>query len=503
MTKIGTAPGFTWSAEETRRIGYRVVDMIAEYLETLPEKPVFQPLPPERVAAFRAAPLPERGETADAVLDAFGRDVAPWPFGNGHPRFFGWVNGPPAPIGIMAEALAAAMNPSVAGGNQAAVHLEHQVIGWFRQLLGFPESSYGHLVSGASAASIVALAAARHAACARRGWDVRAAGVQGGAERGRLVVYKGAEGHGCIAKAVELLGIGGHNLRTVPADAALRMRPDALDQMIAADLADGCIPVAVAASAGTVNTGAIDPLDGIADVCARHGVWLHVDGAYGAPASLVEEYRAPLAGIARADSVAVDPHKWMCIPVDAGLVLVRHAQTLRDALSLVPAYLRTDGDEAGVHGPPWFSEYSIEQTRPFRALKVWMALRHLGVDGYRALIRHDLDLARHLADRIRADGGFQIWAPQGLSIVCFRAVPAALAGGEAALDELNRAVVSRVQLGGETFLSGTVLDGRFWLRACVVNPHATSADVERLADAVTVQVQESLTQVSRVSTVRP
>ena len=484
-------PPFAWSTEEARRIGYRVADLIADYLAELPARPVFDPVPAQLAAAFRAAPAPADGEPVDAVLDAFAADVAPHPFGNGHPRFYGWVNSPPAPIGVFASALAAVMNPSVAGGNHAAVHLEHQVTGWFKQLLCFPADAYGLLVSGGSAAALTALAVARHAACARRGWDVRARGLQSG-ELPRLVVYKGAEGHGCNQKAVELLGIGSDSLRTVPGDAALRMRADALDRILAEDAAAGRIPMAVVASAGTVNSGAIDPLDEIADVCARRGVWLHVDGAYGAPAILLDEFRPALQALARADSIAIDPHKWMYVPVDAGLVLVRDAQAMRDAFSLVPPYLRTDADECGVQGPPWLSEYGMEQTRPFRALKVWMAMRHFGVEGYRALIAHDVALARHLAGLVRGDPNFVLWEPQGLSIVCFRAAPAVLADAGDALDALNRAILQRVQLGGEAFLSSTVMDGRFWLRACIVNPRATRDDVERMFAAVAGELRRAL-----------
>ncbi|HEU0298656.1 MAG TPA: pyridoxal-dependent decarboxylase [Longimicrobium sp.] len=495
MNIPGDAPPFAWSAEEARRIGYRVADLIADYLAELPARPVFDPVPAELAAAFRAAPVPAEGEPAESVLDAFAREVAPYPFGNGHPRFYGWVNSPPAPIGIFAAALAAAMNPSVAGGNHAAVHLEHQVAGWFKALLGFPADGYGLLVSGGSAAALTALAAARHAACARRGWDVRARGLQS-AGAPRLVVYRGAEGHGCNQKAVELLGIGSEGLRTVPGDAALRMRADALDAMLGEDAAAGRIPMAVVASAGTVNTGAIDPLDEIADVCARHGVWLHVDGAYGAPAILLDEFRPALRALARADSVAIDPHKWMYVPVDAGLVLVRDAQAMRDAFSLVPPYLRTDADERGVQGPPWLSEYGMEQTRPFRALKVWMAMRHFGIDGYRALIASDVALARRLADLVRGDPDFVVWEPQGLGIVCFRAAPAALPDDGDALDALNRTVLQRVQLGGEAFLSSTVLDGRFWLRACIVNPRATPDDVARTFAAVRGELRRALDDAS-------
>ncbi|MFN2563394.1 MAG: aspartate aminotransferase family protein [Gemmatimonadaceae bacterium] len=499
MTSAATVPAFTWSSDEIRRVGYRVVDLIAEHLTRLPDGPVFRPVPGELADALLAELAPARGESADAVLDRFARDVAPYPFGNGHPRFYGWVNSPPAVMGIFGAALAAAMNPSVAGGNHAAVWVERQVGEWFKTLLGFPRGSMALLVSGGSAAAIVALAAARHVACARRAWDVRAEGVPCMLE-GRptqLLVYKSAEGHSCNQKAVELLGLGSGSLREVPTDAALRMRPDALDAMLAEDVAAGRVPVAVVASAGTVNTGAIDPLGELADVCAGHGVWFHVDAAYGAPAALTDEYRGELAALARADSLAVDPHKWLYVPVDAGLVLVRDAQLLRNAFSLVPPYLRTDGNAHGVQGPPWFSEYSFEQTRPFRGLRVWMALRHFGVDGYRAFVARDIGLARSLAQRIRAAADLELWEPQGMSIVCFRVAPRSLAADGAALDALNQEVLQEVQLAGEGFLSSTVLSGRTWLRACVVNPRATEADVDAVLGAVRMAAAAALARAAR------
>jgi glutamate/tyrosine decarboxylase-like PLP-dependent enzyme len=388
---------------------------------------------------------------------------------------------------VFAAALAAAMNPSVAGGNHAAVYVERQVVNWFKALLGFPAGAMGLLVSGGSAAATTALAVARHAALKRRAWDVRAAGVQG--VPARLVVYKGAEGHGCHDKAVELLGIGTANLRVVDSDAAQRLSPRALAAALREDAARGHLPVAVVASAGTVNAGAVDPLDEIADVCAEHGVWLHVDGAYGAPAILTNRYRADIAPVARADSVALDPHKWLYVPVDAGLVLVRDGAAMRDAFSLVPAYLRTDGNAAGVAGPPWLSEYGSEQTRPFRALKVWMTLKHLGLDGYRALIERDVALAERLAARVREAPDLELWEPQGLSVVCFRVAPER--GGDRrhvgdpdAVDALNRAVLEEVQLGGHAFVSSTVMRGRLWLRACVVNPLARPEDMDALVELV-------------------
>jgi len=489
----GKPADFVWSADVIRTVGHRVIDLIADHLSRLHDGPVFRPVPADLGDSWVSSSLPEEGESADAILDRFAEDIAPYPFGNGHPRFYGWVNSPPARIGVMAEALAAAMNPSVAGGNHAAVWIEREVLEWFKQLIGFPPDSMGLLVSGGSAAAVTALTVARHEACARENWDVRKEGVQTTQPQlsgRRLLVYKGAEGHSCNQKAVELLGIGSANIRVVPSDAALKLRPEALDQMLREDMANGHIPVAVIASAGTVNTGAIDPLVEISNVCAQHRVWLHVDAAYGGAAIVTSEYRQALAGLSHADSVALDPHKWMYVPVDAGLVLVRRASTMRDAFSLVPPYLRTDGNLRGVQGPTWFSEYGSEQTRPFRALKVWATLRYFGREGYRNLLEHDIRLAGHLADRIRLTPGFELWEPLSLSIVCFRARPTGSLDSALECDELNRQILEHVQLSGKGFLSGTTLPGGFWLRACFVNPCASASDVDVVFDAVQTAFRE-------------
>jgi aromatic-L-amino-acid decarboxylase len=488
----GPEPTLSWSADEHRRVGSEVTGWIATYLTTLRAAPVFQPVPSDAAAAMVAAPVPENGESFDAILDRFEREIGAYPFGNGHPRFAAWVNSPPAPIGIYAQALASAMNPSVAGGNHAAVWVERQVIQWLKSIFGFPRESMGLLVSGSSAAAITGLAVARHAAAARIGWDMRRNGAHIVSEHGapvRMLIYESAEAHSCHQKAVELLGLGSANIRVVPSDDALRMRPDALNEMLANDIASGALPVAVIASAGTVNTGAIDPLDAVADVCARHGVWMHVDGGYGAPAILTNDYRSQLAAIGRADSVGIDAHKWMYVPVDAGMVLVRSAKLMRDTFSLVPPYLRSDDDQHGVQGPPWLSEYGSEQTRPFRALKVWMAIRYFGTSGYARLISHDIAMARLLADRVRATPELELREPQGLSIVCFRAVPRALGGDDAAIDALNQRVLASLQLGGKAFLSSTVLGGRGWLRACIVNPGTMPDDIDAVLDVVREDVR--------------
>jgi aromatic-L-amino-acid/L-tryptophan decarboxylase len=469
---------WTWSADEIRRVGYRVVDLIADHLSNVASRPVFRPVPPELAMKFLEEPVPQLGREPDDILDAFQATIDPYPFGNGHPRFFGWVNSPPTVMGIFADALAAGMNPSCAGGNHAAIYVEKQVVNWFKELLNFPPEAFGLLVSGGSMAALTALAVARHAKC---GFDVRAKGLQQVASR--LVFYKAAEGHGCHQKALELLGVGADHIRTVEHDEAYRMRPSALAAAIKHDRDQGYVPVAVIASAGTVNTGAIDPLDDIAGICREHDVWLHVDGAYGAPAVLSRRYSAALDAMRLADSVALDPHKWLCVPVEAGLVLIRHADAQRATFSLVPPYLRTDGNPKGVGGPPWFSEYGFQQTRGFRALKVWMSLHHHGVSGYREAIDRELDLARALADALRLSEDFDVCEPQSLGIVCFRYVPPSLRGRHAALNTLNSALLERLQLAGRAFLSSTQMSGVFWLRACILNPRTTLADIQALVDA--------------------
>src|SRR5262245_48646705 len=479
-------PRSKWDPAEVRRVAHRVADMLADYLEALPERPVFAPVPVDAAARFAHASLPAIGSEPDAILDEFAQSIGPYPFGNGHPRFWAWVNSPPAVMGILAETLAAAMNPSVAGGNHAAVHVERQVVRWFVEMLGLPPTTMGLLVSGGSMANLTALAAARPA---KAGFDVRARGLQSGDQR--LVVYMSEEGHGCIRKAAEVLGIGTESLRIVPVNERLEMRVDVLADTIDRDVQAGNRPVAVAASAGTVNTGAIDDLEAIARVCRDRDLWLHVDGAYGAAAVLSERYRDRLRGLALADSVALDPHKWLYVPVEAGLVLVRDGAHLRSAFSLVPPYLRTDGDPHGVGGPPWFSEFGFQQSRGFRALKVWMKLKYYGAVGYARAIAQDLRLASYLADRVNADADLELMAPPSLSVVCFRVVPAGVVGDER-LNELNKHVLERLQLGGRAFLSSTLLRGRFVLRACIVNPLSAQGDVDAMLETVKALAREAI-----------
>jgi glutamate/tyrosine decarboxylase-like PLP-dependent enzyme len=469
--------------DEFRRLGHQAVDLLADYLGGLGERPVFTPMTPAERQTLLSETLPEAGLDAAGLLERCREQVLTHPMGNGHPRFFGWVNSPPAPLGVLGDFIAAGVNPSCAGGDHAAIYLERCVVRWLMELVGFPtEGSFGLLVSGGSMASLTALAAARHRAAAARGWDVRAGGLQGDG-RPRLVLYTSAEGHSCVRKSAELLGLGGDAVRVVPTDAAFRMDLGALASAVAGDRAAGFAPFCVSATAGTVGTGAFDPLDALADFCAAQDLWLHVDGAYGALAAAAPEVAERCRGLARVDSLALDPHKWLSVPVECGAVLVRDGQLLRDTFSFVPSYLRTE-EGKGFGGLPWFSEYGFQQTRGFRALKLWLVLQHLGRVGVQRHLARHLALARALAALVDAAPDLERLAPVELSIVCFRFVPPGGDGDPAAVDALNKRVMEMVQAEGRAFLTNTTLHGRFVLRACVLHYGTTESDLEHLVSVV-------------------
>ena len=459
--------------DEFRRLGYRAVDLLADYFGSLSHKPCRSPVPDEVRHELMHQPLPHSPTDPDALLDYVGSTIFRFPMGNGSPRFFGWINPPAAPIGALAELLAAGLNPSVAGGDHAATYVEHAVLSWIREIVGFPATSGGILTSGGSVANLIGLAVMREV---KTGGQVRARGLNGVGPT--LTVYTSTEGHSCIQKAIEVLGIGHAHLRRVAVTADWRMDLGALGQQIADDRAAGLMPACVAATAGTVNTGAIDPLSDIADLCEAENIWYHVDAAYGGPAALLPQLAELYRGIERADSVAVDPHKWMYVPVECGCALVRDSRAMRDAFSLVPPYLR---DEAAL---PWFSEFGIQQSRGFRALKLWFALKQIGLDGYREAIARDIRLARTLQQRLRELPDFELVAAGPLSVTCFRYCPRAFSGSAADGDRLNRRLLELVQREGDVFLTGTELAGRFVLRACIVNFRTTEQDLEALIEAV-------------------
>ncbi|MER5750223.1 pyridoxal-dependent decarboxylase [Streptomyces sp. NPDC002088] len=469
-------------ADEFRRIGRLAVDLVAGYLADIRDQPVVQPMSESGRRTVAPAKFPEHGAAPEELLAHFERHVLPFPMGNGHPRFFGWVNSPPSHMGIIAEFLAAAQNPSCDVGDLASIHLETAVTRWLADLVGFPADTGGILVSGGSAATLTCLAAARQHVAERVGWDLRRDGLQD-PSRPRLRLYASAEVHSSLRKSVELLGLGHSAVRTVAVDADRRLDSDDLDRAVREDLARGDLPFCVVATAGTVNTGAVDRLDTLADVCARHSLWLHVDGAYGAAAAVLPELGEVYRGLERADSVSLDPHKWLSVPIETGCALVRDAALMRRTFSHVPPYLMTEQD-VGIGGALDYAEYGFQQTRGFRALKTWMTLQHMGRDGLRTLVRRHLGLARRLEAMIDAADDLWRMSASPLSVVCFRYAPPGGPHTAEDLDRINRRIVADVQTDGRVFLTGTVLDGTYVLRACVLHHSTEEDDVAALVSVV-------------------
>ena len=470
-------------AETFRTLGHRLVDQVAGYLERIPEGPVTRDEPPSALRDLfdLAAPLPEDGTAAGPLLERTARLLFEHSLFNAHPRFYGYITASPAPIGMLGDLLAAAVNPNVGAWalSPAATEIESQTIRWIASLIGYPQECGGVLVSGGNMANMVCFLAAR---AARAPWDVRHEGV-GGASGRALRVYGSAETHTWIQKAADMSGLGTASIRWIPADAESRMDTAVLRHQIEADIAAGDVPCLVVGTAGSVSTGAIDPLAGIAAICKAYGVWFHVDGAYGGFAAALPDATADLRALSGADSVAVDPHKWLYAPLEAGCALVRNPDALRAAFAYHPPYYHF-----GEHATN-FVDHGPQNSRGFRALKVWLALKQVGAAGYRRMIADDIRLSRVMADAVARHSELQLLT-QSLSIATFRYVPAELRSGvgdpevERRLDAVNRELVDRLQRGGEVFVSNAVVAGRYALRACIVNFHTDRVDVEALPEIV-------------------
>jgi glutamate/tyrosine decarboxylase-like PLP-dependent enzyme len=462
-----------WGA--TRDLAHRMMDDMLTWLETVRERPVWQPMPPEVKAAF-TAPLPAGETPVEAIYSEFTERILPYAMGNPHPRFWGWVMGNGTVTGMLAEMLAAAMNPNVGGADHSAINVEQQVIGWTRELIGFPADASGLLVSGGSMANLVGLTVARNV---KAGWDVRADGLSGGPQ---LVVYASSETHSCVKKGVELLGLGSAALRLIPVDDAYRIRLDALEAAIAADRQAGLRPIAVVGNAGTVNTGAIDPLDALADLAAREGLWHHVDGAIGALAAVSPALRSRLAGMARADSVALDFHKWFYIQFEAGCVLVRDPEEHWRTFAETPDYLASHGERGLAAGSHWPNEYGIQLSRGFRALKLWMTIKEHGAAKYARLIEQNVTQARYLIERVEREPELELLAETDLNIVCFRYVRPGL--DDAALNALNQELLIRLHESGVAIPTYTMLHGRYALRAAITNHRSRREDFDLFVETV-------------------
>jgi aromatic-L-amino-acid/L-tryptophan decarboxylase len=474
--------------DEFRHIGGQMIDAIAGYHAGLDDRRVLPDTNPHEAAARFADGLPDDGISAEALLQDWQTRVVPLLTAVGSPRHFAYVNGSGAMVGILADALAAATNTNAGAWKlgPAATEIERQCLRWIAQFIGYPQDAGGILVSGGTMANFTAILTALRDTAP---YDSTHDGLQDRARKGRFLIYTSDhEGHVSITRVADMLNLGRNAVRKVPSRDDFTMDPHALDRMIVEDRARGDLPFCVVAQLGSVNVGAIDPIDEIGDVCSRHRVWLHGDGACGLLAAGLPDASERFAGLQRADSLSFDAHKWLGVPPDCGVVLVRDAEKLRRAFSIHAPYLRSANDDADQGFD--FLEYGPQMSRSFRALKVWMVLRFFGAAGLRAVFTKSLALARHLHELVRDHPDFVVVHEPALYIYCFRCMPNDLAPYEdqpevaEAIDRLNQEIADQIQRSGLAFVMTTRIRGRVSLRLSICSHRTMPEDIDRTFEAI-------------------
>ncbi|MCP1269112.1 pyridoxal phosphate-dependent decarboxylase family protein [Acetobacter cerevisiae] len=459
-----------WDA--LRALGHRMLDEMLDNVQNVASGPVWQPMPDTVRHGFRDATLPTQGTSLTALYGQFSQSVTPYATGNRHPRFMGWVHGGGTAQGMLAELLAAGLNANLGGRDHAPIEVERMVIRWAATMLGFPETATGVLVTGSSMANFIAMITASRAV--NGGLEMRNAGLAGR----KLVGYAAQTAHGCIARAFDMAGLGTQALRRVPVDADFRMDMATLRQMVAADRAAGLEPFVVVGTAGTVDTGSIDPLTALADFAEAENLWFHVDGAFGAMARLSPDYAPALAGMERANSIAFDFHKWAQTPYDAGCVLVREPGRQAAAFAQSLAYLSRE-DRGLAAGAPWFCDLGPDLSRGFRALKVWFTLASFGTERLGGVVSQCCAVAQHLAKRVQATPCLELLAPVTLNIVCFRVI-----ASDTDEDSLNGELVKDLQESGVAAPSTTIVHGKRAIRAAIVNHRTVEADADLMLETL-------------------
>ncbi len=480
--------------EQFRSAGHALINRIADLLGSLRERKVTAGLSVSEIRQLLDASrgLPEEGSELGPLLSQAADFLIRFSLYNGHPKFLGYVTSSPAPIGMLADLLASAVNPNVGAWSlsPAATEIEAQTIRWVAELLDYPRTCGGLLVSGGNVANYVGLYTALRSAFPRN------SAARTPERLGLATVYASSETHTWLEKALDMFGFPTDALRTIAVDSSRRLQLEHLKSRLSADLADGRLPVAVVGTAGTVSTGAIDPLPPMAELCRQHKVWFHVDGAYGGFAAMLKTAPDDLRGLSQADSVAVDPHKWLYAPLEAGCALVRDPEKQRAAYSYHPPYYHFGQEAAN------FVDYGPQNSRGFRALKVWLALQQVGRRGYQQMLADDIALAGELQRRLADDSRFQVFT-HSLSIVTFRYVPPEYrnrsedSAAEDYLNILNKALQARLEVSGELFVSNAVIDGHYLLRACIVNFRTSSQDIAEIPAIISrhgAKVHEELRQ---------
>ncbi|MGM0944087.1 MAG: pyridoxal phosphate-dependent decarboxylase family protein [Bacteroidota bacterium] len=461
--------------ETMRELGHQMVDDLIDYWKSIREQKIWKPIP-EEVKEFFDTPLPEKGQDPTKIYEEFKQYIFPYNKGNVHPRFFAWIQGTGTPLGSFADLLASGMNPNTTIGEHSAMYVDRQVINWCKELMNYPSDASGILVSGGSMANITALTVARNSFGDQQ---IRASGLRD--VENRLVLYCSTETHSCIDKAAEIIGLGAKAVRKIPVNDSYEMRPELLVEQIEKDLKSGYSPFAIVGTSGTVNTGAIDPLEEMNQIAKKYKLWFHIDGAYGALAKLDPRYSSRLKAIEEADSLAFDLHKWLYVPYEVGCTLIRDAKKHRAAFAITPNYLIQEkrGLSGGLDS---INHYGFELSRGFKALKVWMSLKEHGRAKYARLITQNNNQAKYLAKLVQQHTELELTAPVSMSITCFRMIREG--GDEASLRELNREILLQLQEQGIASPSSTILQGRYTLRIANVNHRTRKEDMDLLVNEV-------------------
>jgi aromatic-L-amino-acid/L-tryptophan decarboxylase len=462
-----------WDA--MRQLGHQMIDDLFDYWENIREEKIWKPIPAQ-VKEFLDQPLPQNGQSAEEVYREFKQNIFPYNKGNVHPRFFAWIQGTGTPLGVLADLLASGMNPNVAIGEHAAMYVDRQVVNWCKELMNFPADASGILVSGGSMANITALTVARNSFRDER---IRSKGLK--AASGQLVLYCSVETHSCIQKAAEVIGLGTEAVRKIGVNDQFELDSDALRAQIELDIAAGLLPFCIVGTSGTVNTGAIDPLDELLAISRNYEMWFHIDGAYGALAKLDPKYAGRLSAIEEADSLAFDLHKWLYVPYEVGCTLIRNSKMHRDSFAITPNYLIQEnrGLSGGLDS---INNYGFELSRGFKALKIWMSLKEQGREKYAQMIAQNNRQAEYLGELVTSSQNLELMAPVSMSITCFRMTK--LGYSEEMLRELNREILLRLQEEGIASPSSTVLNGKYTLRVANVNQRTRMEDMDLLVREV-------------------
>jgi aromatic-L-amino-acid/L-tryptophan decarboxylase len=475
--------------EAFRALGHQMIDDITDYLKNIAQSPVWKPMPDES-KAFLDTALPEEQKDAAAVYEDFKKHIFPYTKGNIHPRFWAWVQGTGVPTAVLADLLASAMNPNVAIGEHAAMYVDSQVLNWCKEIIGYEKSASGMLVSGGSVANLTALIVARNSKIP----GVRKSGLY--ASSRQAVIYASAQVHSCVDKSAEILGLGSENLRKIQVRSDYTMDTEALEGAILADISKGNFPFCIIACLGTVNTGAMDDLSAIRSIADRYSLWMHIDGAFGALAVCSPDFAYLKSEIKLADSVAFDLHKWMYMPYEVGCVLVRNAHSHRNAFAMTPEYL-LNHNKGLAAGPDSYNNYGIELSRSFKALKVWMAIRNMGVNKFKAVIHQNIMQARYLGELVNAAPQLELLTPVSLNIVCYRYVRGDM--DDVMLNDLNKNICIQLQEQGIASPSSTILNGRYAIRVANTNQRSRREDFEvlvaesiRLGDVLAERVGGSI-----------